>query len=106
MLLKRVFYASASVLMLALAFHFGAVSATAQAPSNPIVASLPGWSSYSFAVVTANGDVYGAVGLNASWQHLGNVFAGNPTPVEQQSWGAVKSRYRQQGAAQPAPQDR
>src|SRR5205809_142055 len=36
-MLKRFFYASAAVLMLALAYHLGAGTATAQAPGNPVV---------------------------------------------------------------------
>lgn len=40
MFLKKLFYASATILMLALAFHLGANTATAQAPSNPLVAAF------------------------------------------------------------------
>ena len=59
MFLKRVFYASASILTLALAYHLGASTATAQAPSNPVVAVFMG-SGDNLGVVTANGDVFGA----------------------------------------------
>ena len=45
---------SLGVLALAAAYHFGAVSATAQAPGNPVVATFGN----SAAVITANGDVY------------------------------------------------
>ncbi len=58
-MLRKCFYASASVLMLALAYHLGASTAIAQAPSNSVV---DGWIvSYGggtlTVVVTANGDV-------------------------------------------------
>jgi hypothetical protein len=77
---KRLFYLSASILMLALAFHFGYTTAKAQAPGNPVVATFPnGW-----AVVTANGDVYGSSDA-VTFHHLGNVFSGGPTPALQES---------------------
>ena len=93
-MLKRFFYASAAILMLALAYHLGAGTATAQAPSNPVVAALaPG------IVVTANGDVYANPNLinpsNATpWQLAGHVFGGGPIPAQQESWGTLKTRYR------------
>ncbi len=43
-MLKRLFYASASIFLFALAYHLGARSATAQAPGNPVVA---GWQSHT-----------------------------------------------------------
>ena len=50
---KKLFYASASVLMLAFAYHLGAINANAaKQSSNAVVA---GTSSFVF---TANGDVY------------------------------------------------
>ena len=91
-MLKRIFYASAAVLMLALAYHLGAGTATAQAPGNPVVATFPGGGSP--AIVTANGDVYLGNGLNSTWQLVSNVFTGPPTPAQQQSWGQLKTRYR------------
>ena len=54
-MLKRFFYASASILMLAAAYHLGASTATAQAPSNPVVGMAEGPLTL---VVTATGDVY------------------------------------------------
>jgi hypothetical protein len=89
MFLKRLFYASASILMLALAYHLGASTATAQAPSNPVVAA------YSNYVVTANGDVYSYPGPSpaVAWSHVANVFSG-ATPAAMESFGALKARYR------------
>ena len=96
MFAKRLFYASAAILCLALAYHFGATSATAQAPGNPVVA---GWQSVygggtASIVMTANGDVYQGPPLGAgSWSMVGNIF-GAPTPVQQSTFGSVKARYR------------
>jgi hypothetical protein len=90
-MLKRFFYASASVLMLALAYHLGANSAAAQAPGNPVVAAF----GQSLAVVTANGDVYASDSNTypGPWHRVANVF-GSPTPAAQATWGQVKAGYR------------
>jgi hypothetical protein len=89
---KRFFYVSAGLLCLALAYHFGATSATAQAPGNPVVAMTTGYN----AVITSNGDVYRLVGgpTIGPWVRDGNVFTGASTPVQQSTFGAVKARYR------------
>jgi len=89
MFLKRLFYASASILMLALAYHLGATTAGAQAPGNPVVAAF-GVNSY---VVTANGDVYRSPDWY-TWEKLSNVFAGGPTPAARATWGQLKVGYR------------
>jgi hypothetical protein len=93
--MKRLFHLSASVLMLAIAFHFGYTTARAQAPGNPVVAAVPNAGGYVLTVFTANGDVYySATGTpTGPWVHLSNVFTGGPTPTLQESWGALKSRY-------------
>jgi hypothetical protein len=86
---KRLFYLSASILMLALAFHFGYTIAKAQAPGNPVVAPFGFW-----AVVTANGDVYNSRnGADGPWVLTSNVFGSGPTPTSQESWGQLKARY-------------
>jgi hypothetical protein len=99
--MKRLFYLSASILMLALAFHFGYTTARAQAPGNAVVAAFDRW-----AVVTANGDVYWSPDA-VTWSHLSNVFSGGPTPTLKESWGQLKSRYAPKSApiTQP-PTDR
>jgi len=96
-MLKRFFYASAGIFLLALSYHLGAGSAESQAPSNSVVAVESVVSPYSN-VVTANGDVYrfesgsgGGVPLNAV--DRGNIF-GAPTNAAETSWGRVKSEYR------------
>ena len=45
-MLKRLLYISASIFILAAAYHLGASTATAEAPGNPIVAAASGtvWS--------------------------------------------------------------
>jgi hypothetical protein len=90
MFLKKLFFASASILMLALAYHLGASTATAQAPSNPVV----GISNNN--VVTANGDVYTGTGTGSVelWTLVSNVFSGPPVPTRQTSWGALKVKGR------------
>ena len=93
MLAKRFFFVSAGILCLALAYHLGASTATAQAPSNPIVAPAT-----TGAFITANGDIYeSTTGSNIRGPYVltANVFGGSPpTTVTQQSWGQVKARYR------------
>ena len=88
--MKRLFYASAAILMLSLAFHFGYSTARAQAPGNPVVAALS-----TNSVVTANGDVYYAPSgvANPPWLFASNVFSGGPTPALHESWGSLKSRF-------------
>jgi hypothetical protein len=88
---RKFFYICAGMFLLALSYHFGASTAVAQAPSNPVVASLG-----SVMVVTANGDVYHAVDTNGTgpWTLVSNVFGGGPTPALHQSWGQVKARYQ------------
>ena len=106
---RTFFYVCAGLLCLALAYHFGAVNATAQAPGNPLVSIAPypgGGPSGTLIAASANGDVFYTNGAGNPWSHVGNVFAG-PTPAKHETWGALKSRYRgERGAAQPAPQDR
>jgi hypothetical protein len=93
---RKFFYVCAGMLMLALSYHFGATTATAQAPSNPVVATFPnGW-----VAVTANGDVYQATDANGpqGWHLVNNVFSTGPTPALHESWGQLKSRYAPQSA--------
>jgi hypothetical protein len=87
---RKFFYVCAGMLMVALSYHFGASTASAQAPGNPVVAALTANS-----VVTANGDVYYAPGgiANPPWLFASNVFGGGPTPALHGSWGQLKSRY-------------
>ena len=101
MLAKRFFHVCAGILSLALAYHFGAVSATAQAPGNAAVALgiVPVSGSAAYGALTANGDVYANVSGAGQWTYQGNIFSGSPTPATHETWGGVKARYRQ--PAQP-----
>ena len=93
-------YVAAGLFLLALSYHLGASTATAQAPGNPVVAAVQ---MNGLVVVTANGDVYynpNNTGPAGYWVHNSNVFSA-PTPAQQQSWGAVKSRYRAERGAAP-----
>ena len=106
---RTFFYVAAGIFLLALSYHLGARTATAQAPGNPVVgawqASIAG-AGASNAVVTANGDVY-VSGTCISWDLRGNVFGSGPTPALHESWGQLKARYApSRGTAQPGTQDR
>lgn len=96
MFLKKLFLGSASVLMLALAYHLGASTATAQAPSNPIAnVAYVSWPGNGLVAMTTNGDSFFSSDNGATWQHAGNVFSGGgPVPSRAQSWGSVKVQQR------------
>jgi putative hemolysin len=79
-MMKRFFYGSAAVFMLAIAYHLGATAATAQATANPVV-GIASQQYSTYVVVTANGDIYCASsGPSGPWAHKANVFSGGPTP--------------------------
>jgi hypothetical protein len=99
MFAKRFFYASAAILCLALAFHIGARSARAQ--SQGVIAAYsapadPGW----HYVITPDGRVYGRPAAGGdrltpgSAVFVGNFWGDGPIPVQQESFGSVKARYR------------
>ena len=72
-MLKKLFYASASILMLALAYHLGATSVSAQAGSGALMGG------YGNFVCTPNGDIWFSDGRGGwSPSSLGNVFNGSP----------------------------
>jgi hypothetical protein len=90
---RKFFYVCAGMLMLALSFHFGFTTASAQAPGNPVVA-MP----VPDIAVTANGDLY--QGTNPSgnapttWTWKANIFSGSaPVQTQRATWGQVKARY-------------
>lgn len=92
---KRFFYVCAGILLLALAYHLGAQSATAQAG-----AQVPGFAvngGYCY-VLTPSGDGYARQQDGLSFAgpliHMGNFWSGGPTPATQETWGGVKARYR------------
>ena len=82
------------ILALALAYHFGATTATAQAPGNAVVGAFSGGGS-PFAMiggaVTANGDFY-ATADYVHWTQVSNIFSG-ATPAQSISIGQLKARY-------------
>jgi hypothetical protein len=91
---RKFFLVAAGMFLLALSYHLGASTATAQAPGNPVVTSIPG----PFpAVVTANGDVYYNANGTASgslWTRAYNVFTNSAqTSAQQESSGQVKARF-------------
>jgi hypothetical protein len=105
--MKRLFYLSASILMLALAFHFGYTTAKAQAPGNPVVGLADQAAGPYLFAATANGDVYLSNGAYGPWTHASNIFSGGPTPALQESWGQLKSRYAPKSApTSQSPTDR
>ena len=92
---RKFFFVCAGLLCLAIAFHLGASSAGAQAPSNSVVAVIGGTCpNFSSVVVTANGDLYGSNYCSDSWAHIGNVFSGGPVNVEKHTLGELKARFR------------
>jgi len=88
---RSFFFVCLGILALALAYHFGATTATAQAPGNPLVV---GWNNngYGDYAATANGDVYFTTDAGWTWTRRGNVF-GSATPVQSISIGQLKAKY-------------
>jgi len=76
---RTFFLVCAGIFLLALAYHLGTRSATAEAPDNRIVLNLGSGYDFIAAVVTANGDVYSAPSLSGPWQLRSNVFSGAPS---------------------------
>jgi hypothetical protein len=106
---KRLFYLSAAILMLSLAFHFGYSTAKAQSPGNPVVALIGPGAAFTGAAITANGDVYSTSisALDHGWTFRANIFNGGATPALQESWGQLKSRYAPKSTPAPStPTDR
>ena len=106
---RAFFYVAAGIFLLALSYHLGARNAGAQVGSIVgISTSGPRMTATCFTavhVVTATGDLYERLVCNGqlveSVTYIGNFWSGGPTPAQQESWGALKSRYRgQRGAAQ------
>ena len=96
---KTFFFVCAGAFLLALAYHLGARSATAQT-GNEIVA-IAGATEGNLAywkAVTATGDTYTSSGHSGTWVPGPSIF-GAPTPVQDESWGQLKQRYND-----PAPE--
>jgi hypothetical protein len=63
--------------------------------SSPVVWAGPGGGGgYYLVAVLESGDLYSQPSPGGSWTLIGNLICGGPTPVKQESFGAVKARYR------------
>ena len=92
---RKFFFVCAGLLCLAIVFHFGATTAGAQAPSNPVVSvSFLGNGSTVAIALTANGDTYLSGDAGTSWTRQTNVFSSGPVNVERHTLGELKARYR------------
>ena len=107
---RKFFYVCAGMFLLALSYHLGASTATAQGPGNPVVGFIAyGNAGLAAAAITANGDVYASNigGLDHGWVFKQNIFNGGATPSLHESWGQLKARYApNRGTAQPGAQSR
>jgi len=111
---RKFFYVCAGILMLALSFHLGATSATAQF-GTPVTGVISTSGGGGLVVMTSNGDCYvrdfaGGYpwsGFGPNMASVGNFWSGAPTPTQQGSWGQLKSRYAPNGGqAKPQTNDR
>ncbi|MBI1799855.1 MAG: hypothetical protein HYR73_09245 [Candidatus Eisenbacteria bacterium] len=95
---RTFFYGCAGILLLALAYHFGAGSATAQQGS--MVSGFTAVNSTYYIVLTGNGDVYrrnmpGPGFSPGPLELMGNFWSGTgPTPATRESFGQLKVKYR------------
>jgi hypothetical protein len=89
---RRFFYVSASLFLLALTYHLGARTATAQPPGTSIV-GVAG-NSGVLVVVMSNGETYATTDPFHSWNHSANVFGSGPTATTPTTMGRVKDIYR------------
>lgn len=89
---RKFFYAAAGVFLLALSFHLGNTTATAQATGQFVSIA---YTNVGLIAITADGQVYQSDNyqLGQHWALIGTIV-GAPVPATQQSWGQVKSRYR------------
>jgi hypothetical protein len=89
---RSFFYVCLGILALAIAYHFGATTATAQAPGNPVVGFVTtSTSAGQWQVITANGDIYIAAD-GTPYHYWGNVFRA-ATPAQGISIGQLKAKY-------------
>lgn len=92
-------HVSLGILALALAYHLGARSATAQvgSPVAGLTVASVGCGAAVF-VLTPNGDLYSrgytCNGMTGSAPTYAGNFWGVPTPAVQSSFGSLKVRYR------------
>jgi hypothetical protein len=93
---KSFLYVSLGILALALAYHFGATTATAQAGSQVTGMAYGGT---NIVVMTSNGECFGRQLAGGNGPFVGSVipignFWTGPTPAQQPTFGQVKAQYR------------
>jgi hypothetical protein len=90
---RKFFYAAAGVFLLALSFHLGNTTATAQGTGQFVALCMNADS--RLVALTSDGRVYAAPSYSVlgTWHFQGTISSG-PTPTTSQSWGQVKERYR------------
>ena len=91
---KRFVSVCAGLFLLALSYHFGASTATAQAASGTIVAlATDGLQNTGrFMAITADGDAYFTADGGVTWGRRTNVFG--LTTTQQAIWGDTKAKFR------------
>lgn len=94
---KRLFFVSAAILMLMVAYHLGTREARAQS-GGAIVAAFGSGGSGVY-VVTPNGDTFfrpaaGNRYVGESAEFVGNFWSGGTVTVQPESWGSVKQKFR------------
>src|SRR5262245_19554507 len=101
---RKFFYVCAGMLMLALSYHFGFSTASAQAPGLSVI----GFSSDQagrYEVMLSNGDIYHHSDplSGGSPLYRGNFWLSGPTPTQRATWGEVKARYAPKGGSTSQP---
>ena len=91
---KKFFFVCAGMLLLALSYHFGFSTASAQSSSQFVSLAIAsnGGSTYTWGALTSNGDVYSSNG--GGFFLMAHISPGGPIPTNQESWGQLKARYR------------
>jgi len=80
---QTLFYVAAGIFLLAVSYHLGAQTASAQVGSSVTGMVYEGVNTYT--VMTPNGDVFRRQLANGSLNYLGNYWAGGPAPTQQQT---------------------
>ena len=75
-MLKKMLYASAAILMLALAYHLGSTSAGAQVGEQLVDIAWRHLDGYAYGV-TLSGAIYATPGFCQTWQPVGHMPAGH-----------------------------
>ena len=95
---KKFFYVCAGIFLLILSYQLGATNAEGQAGSSVSGLTAAVWQgSYSYFVMTPNGDIFAKAGSSTALnpgppQFMGNFWNG-ATATTPSTWGQVKDRY-------------